>query len=347
MQFGSLAGVKVADPTPFLGTGSRSFDAWVKTPSASDAQVLFAHYECGWVCNNNGRSSTSLFQVLVNAQGQASLSVRGANASDVQTVDSTTVVADDTWHHVAAVLDLQQLRLVVYVDGVEEGSMGVTADEVSPLAEDGDGEIDSLDFGARRVAGSLSGELQLPLLGAMDEVALYDAALSPSHVSELHARAADGRCSDLDGDGFDTADDCGPADPSVYPGAADSFGNGVDEDCDGSDGACLPVAPPLFWLRAEDLGESVSDATIGVAPFGSVAFGDGAVGRGFELADGGPRIVDPGPFLGTGSRTAEMWMKTSSSGNTDALVVYSECSANCPSASTSSSVFQLHRIAGG
>ena len=40
---------------------------------------------------------------------------------------------------------------------------------------------------------------------------------------------------DFDGDGSLDADDCGPAEATIYPGAADSFGDGIDQDCDGSD----------------------------------------------------------------------------------------------------------------
>ncbi len=41
---------------------------------------------------------------------------------------------------------------------------------------------------------------------------------------------------DFDGDGVTDAADCGPQDPSIHPGAADFFGDGVDDNCDGVDG---------------------------------------------------------------------------------------------------------------
>ena len=41
---------------------------------------------------------------------------------------------------------------------------------------------------------------------------------------------------DFDGDGSLDADDCGSADPLIYPGADDPYGDDVDQDCDGGDG---------------------------------------------------------------------------------------------------------------
>ncbi len=43
---------------------------------------------------------------------------------------------------------------------------------------------------------------------------------------------------DADGDGF-MVDDCNDADASIYPRAPEVCGNGIDEDCDGEDVACV------------------------------------------------------------------------------------------------------------
>jgi hypothetical protein len=41
---------------------------------------------------------------------------------------------------------------------------------------------------------------------------------------------------DFDGDGAQDSEDCSPADPTIHAGAADPFGDDVDQDCDGYDG---------------------------------------------------------------------------------------------------------------
>lgn len=96
------------------------------------------------------------------------------------------------------------------------------------------------------------------------------------------------RCRDTDGDGHCADVDCGPDDPTRYPGAPELCGDGVDQDCDGHDLPCLPPdqgvpdeGGPDLGLEPEmgpaDAGPEAPDAAEPQDQF--VDWGDGSVIR--------------------------------------------------------------------
>ena len=64
-----------------------------------------------------------------------------------------------------------------------------------------------------------------------------------------------GGCVDADGDGYEDAacggDDCDDSDPGVYPGAPEVCGDGIDQDCDGSDLSCGEGHDGLVWSGSD------------------------------------------------------------------------------------------------
>ncbi len=83
------------------------------------------------------------------------------------------------------------------------------------------------------------------------------------------ARLYLGAPEDDDDDGFSSSEDCDDQDASVYPGATEVDGDGVDQDCDGqercwpdADGDGARASEPLVSLDAdcEDAGEAGSEA---------------------------------------------------------------------------------------
>lgn len=91
-------------------------------------------------------------------------------------------------------------------------------------------------------------DLSAPFRGSLDEVRLFDLALSDTEIRGLAAVEAAMWCRDLDRDGYASpghpaclappAPDCDDLDPERHPGAAEVCGDGVDQDCDGSDVEC-------------------------------------------------------------------------------------------------------------
>lgn len=190
MLFGSDRWLRVEDPAFFLGDGSRSFEAWVNMPATF--QTLLSYDECAGACASE---SWSFLTVTVDQSGLLRGGVRAQGTTTATSVQGVTPVSDNVWHHVAFVVDHDDLAIRLFVDGELDASTPIAnLADVSPLGESNDGDVDSIDFGRNRYApvGGLSQEAFY--LGLMDEVALYDVALSDDDVEALFEAGRAGRC---------------------------------------------------------------------------------------------------------------------------------------------------------
>lgn len=113
---------------------------------------------------------------------------------------------------------------------------------------------------------------------------------------------------DFDGDGVIDAEDCAPDDRSVYPGAPDLYGDGIDQDCegcgegagDGVDADCdgAPRAGPGTTPDVEDCNDNDPAVHPGADdPAGDDLDADcdgldGTVGLTLSLSPDGPTTLD-------------------------------------------------------
>ena len=66
---------------------------------------------------------------------------------------------------------------------------------------------------------------------------------------------------DADGDGFFMYEDCDDGDASIYPFASDTYGDGIDSDCDGLDCELIPWNGTDYLYCPHELNYSDARAT--------------------------------------------------------------------------------------
>ncbi len=193
----------------------------------------------------------------------------GGTPYTVQTL--ANVVAVDTWQHIAATFD--GVTMKIYVNGIEKASTLVSGVI--------DASTDPLVIG-RNVVYPLSYLWQ----GFIDEVELFNRALSQAEIQAIYNAGSAGKCKptcvDNDGDGYGnpgdpscpngSATDCDDNDPLVNPGATEGpYGSSTcsdnkDNNCNGkidaADPGCFP--PDLLVSSWTAPSNACAAATISI-----------------------------------------------------------------------------------
>ena len=144
------------------GTNSITIMFWEKTAVGN-----FANF----ICKNNCYGAVLNAWVVRQEGNSGKLGLNFGDADSYQYLSGNKVVADNTWHHIAIVID-RAGAITFYVDGAADVSV-----PASGIAEPQGGS------GPAKIGGNIGGAYAY-LNGAMDEVKVYNRALSQAEIRD-------------------------------------------------------------------------------------------------------------------------------------------------------------------
>lgn len=157
---------------PPLGTGSRTLAGWFNVPFQSSQMTLLSYGDPG---------SGARIELKISGVNSAGCTAVGQFALDTSqgTVWTTATYNDKTWHEFAVTIPPNAVLsdVVIYIDGVQQTtatdspSHAIDTIGTYPLQF---GEVTPIVWDSRQLAG------------ALDDVAIYNRALTKSEVRQLH-----------------------------------------------------------------------------------------------------------------------------------------------------------------
>ena len=174
---GTNQSVSVADSSSLrLGAGEITLDAWVSAPSGSTFRTIVAKV--------NPVSPFQNYYLRIDDDNTAEFGAFdcgtlfcGFRAPGRLPVKSTSIVADNTFHHVAGVRRSTG-SMEIYVDGVLQNTIVNLVTNTDSSAPLGIGGVIGIQF----------------LQGLIDEVEIYNRALSASEIQSIFSAGSAGKC---------------------------------------------------------------------------------------------------------------------------------------------------------
>jgi trimeric autotransporter adhesin len=164
----------MGDVAAFEFTGAFSVECWVKYTTVAAAMEIVSKMDAafkGWSLKVRPTGPTGRIQFLANS---------GIPAT-VFSVNTTAAYNDGKWHHVVATWDgtTGANQVIIYVDGVVAATGTALAGTIDQNA-------------APFCIGAQNATLEF-FSGSVDEVAVYDRALSPAEVKAHYLTPLSGR----------------------------------------------------------------------------------------------------------------------------------------------------------
>lgn len=167
-------------------SGAVTVDAWVRSAGPGDNRYIVSKGAefCGW-------SSYALYALNGGLAFYVTKAVDvHGNVAFGESPNAGSTIWDGAWHHVAGTYDGSRVRL--YVDGVEVGDgTQHTGDIKYGLADS-----NALVLGRFAGDGCSGFGTNLPFTGDVDEVEIFDRALSATEVRAIYGAGSWGKCKD-------------------------------------------------------------------------------------------------------------------------------------------------------
>jgi hypothetical protein len=177
LAFERDAGGNVVAEVPGFGLSGLTVAGWVKSADTASTQTRLFGF--GW---EEGYFFLNFNMGFPFVECQTPYSYWGTGTA------AMTSIADDTWHHVALVLDRSWPVMSLYIDGVEVARGGTSLKDAGPdvsEASDGFGQPDASYLFS---IGSQSATFAIAFGGVMDDVWLFARSLDASEIAVLAAR---------------------------------------------------------------------------------------------------------------------------------------------------------------
>ncbi|MCK5560221.1 MAG: LamG domain-containing protein [Thermoplasmata archaeon] len=149
--------VSIGDMQFPTGSATRTIEAFIKTSASIGEYYIFAY---GWGASQSFGFGVYHSKLMITQWGQH--------------IASSTTVTDNAWHHVAIIFDGTTYHL--YIDGAEDGTRAMPTDTV----------LTGQAYIGRGLVGNY-------FVGNIDEVAVWNKALTPEEINNHYLNGLDGK----------------------------------------------------------------------------------------------------------------------------------------------------------